>query len=133
MRSVPLALLFMMGKPDEAFELARSYLARIQVSRHWEFPRDTLRYLGGLISEEVLLKVAGNSARDRGVAHYYIGIRRLADGDRAGAREHFEKSAASPVFHWGPVNRSRAFAARLARDPEWPSWLPAAPGDSAPK
>ena len=50
--AIPPALLFLLGKPDEALETARNYLSSVQVSKYWEFPRDSLRYLGGLISED---------------------------------------------------------------------------------
>jgi hypothetical protein len=86
--------------------------------------------LGGLINENEYLERTGNSARDRGIAHRDIGIRRLAAGDRTGAREHFEKSAATTVFHWGPVE-SRVWAARMKRDPDWPNWLPVREDDGA--
>jgi len=131
MMAVPPMLMFLLGKPDEALEAARNYLSSIQVSKYWEFPRAALRYLGGLMHEHGLLEAAGDSARDRGVAHYFIGIRRLAAGDRAGAREHFEKSAATTVFNWGEVGWSRVWAARMKRDPEWPNWLPMRKDDGA--
>ncbi len=131
MMSTPPKFLFLLGKPDAARETARNYLASIQVSKYWEFPRDVLRYLGGLIHENELLEAAGDSARDRGLAHHFIGIRRLAAGDRSGAREHFEKSAATTVFHWGSVHRSKVWAARMKRDPEWPNWLPVRDDDGA--
>jgi len=129
--SVPPKLLFLLGKPNQARETARNYLSTIQVSKYWEFPRDELKYLAGLIPENELLEAAGNSARDRGLAHHLIGIRRLAAGDRAGAREYFEKSAATTVFHWGEVGWSRVWAARMKRDPEWPNWLPVRKDDGA--
>jgi tetratricopeptide (TPR) repeat protein len=131
MMPAPSSLLFLLGKPDEARETARNYLTSIQVSKYWEFPRDMLRYLGGLINEKEYLEMAGNSARDRGVAHFHIGVRRLAAGDRTGALEHFEKSAATTVFHWGSVHRSKVWAARMKRDPEWPNWLPVRDDDGA--
>ena len=131
MMTIPPQLLFLLGKSEEAIEAARNYLPSILVSKYWEFPRDSLLYLGGLISEDEYLERGENSARDRGCAHFDIGVRRLASGDRAGAREHFEKAAASTVFHWGPMGWSRVFAARMARDPDWPNWLPVREDDGA--
>ena len=91
--------------------------------------RRELEYLRGDIDEDELLARAGNSQRGLAEAHYCIGIRKLAYGDRLGARGQFEKAAASPVFYWGPVEASDAIADRMNKYPNWPDWdwLPAAP------
>ena len=93
---------------------------------------------------EYLKKRAGNmmstgekSPRhtERGQAETYFadGMRQLVEGRRAEAKKSFEKGAASPVFHWSPATRARAFADRMAKDPTWPDWLPATPVDSEAK
>jgi hypothetical protein len=48
----------------------------------------------------------------------------LSDGDRAGAREHFQKSLDTKFYGNNAYPYARAFLARLNRDPEWPKWIP---------
>src|SRR5262249_11319586 len=70
-----------------------------------------------------LLKFIGRSREDECMAHYFLGMNRLADGDRKGAREHFEKSIASRCFYFGDYDWSWMFLNRMTRDPAWPSWI----------
>jgi tetratricopeptide (TPR) repeat protein len=56
--------------------------------------------------------------------HYLVGLGRLADGDRAGAREHFQKALDTRWYSNVAYPYARAFLERLKRDPEWPKWIP---------
>ena len=70
--------------------------------------------------------MAGSIARDQMLAHYHIGLRNLAQGDRDGARRSFQQTVDTRVFHWGAATLSRAFLARMEQDAEWPNSTPSA-------
>jgi hypothetical protein len=74
-------------------------------------------------SEAELLKSAGKYRMKLCFAHYHIGLRRLADGDRDGARRHFQKVLDTKACGAIPYPYARAFLARLERDPAWPKWI----------
>jgi hypothetical protein len=71
-----------------------------------------------------LLVAAGSSRLNRCEAHFFIGMSLLADGDRAGARTHFQRSVDTHVFWYVDHCWSRAFLSRLDADPHWPRWIP---------
>jgi tetratricopeptide (TPR) repeat protein len=79
-------------------------------------------YGRGKIDAKKLLEEAGKSKWSQCEAHFFIGQRLLGEGDRKGARDHFEKSAATRVFPYSDYWWSRAFLARMA-DPQWPKWI----------
>ncbi len=86
-------------------------------------------YPPGPFTEETakfLIARAGTAQRNLSAAYYSIGLRKLAEGDREGARESFQKAANGTLFHWTTLVWSREFAARL-EDPSWPHWLPSKP------
>src|SRR5262249_5925108 len=63
-----------------------------QLRECWEVEGSFLR---GELSEERYLAKAGTSRVNLFDAHFDIGIFRLGAGDRAGAREHFQRAAPS--------------------------------------
>jgi len=89
-----------------------------------EWYQRPLDYNCDRISEEELLTAAGNSHWRQCEANFFIGIRRLAEGDRAGATEHFRRSVRTGVFIFLEYRWSRRFLARLEEDPAWPPWIP---------
>jgi len=48
----------------------------------------------------------------------------LAQGDKQGAREHFRRCVDTGVFDFDAYDWSRTFLARMAREPDWPRWIP---------
>jgi hypothetical protein len=50
---------------------------------------------------------------------------KLAEGDRKGARKHFDKVVKTRAFIWGPYDMSWVYQARLTKDPNWPPWIAA--------
>ena len=68
-------------------------------------------------------KVADNSRILRCQEHYLAGLSQLSDGDRAGAREHFQKALDTKFFATNAYPYARAFLARMKRNPEWPKWI----------
>jgi hypothetical protein len=47
----------------------------------------------------------------------------LSDGDRAGARAHFQKAVDTRFYAHNLYPYARAYLARLKRDPKWPKWI----------
>jgi tetratricopeptide (TPR) repeat protein len=77
----------------------------------------------GEISEEDLLSKAAGFGHRLCIAHFHIGLSRLADGGRAGARLHFTKAwqtHSTWSFEW---NWCEMFLSRLEKDPAWPRWI----------
>jgi hypothetical protein len=80
-------------------------------------------YMVGVIPEEKFLKQAGKIPLLLCGSHFMVGLTHLADGDRKGAHEHFEKAVATKVGGHMYYRYARAFLARMKRDPEWPKWI----------
>src|SRR5262249_4628400 len=90
--------------------------------REWYFKY--LDYSCGLIASAELLEAARPSRPNRCEAHFAIGLRRLAEGDRTGAKEHFRECAETKVFIYWDHKWARAFLARMEAEPAWPPWIP---------
>jgi tetratricopeptide (TPR) repeat protein len=86
--------------------------------------RHLLDYNCDTISKEELLAAAAESRFRQCEAHFFIGITLLAEGDRAGAAEHFRQSVNTRVLMFFEYSWSRAFLARMEKDPAWPPWIP---------
>jgi TolA-binding protein len=52
-------------------------------------------------------------------AQYWVGLKRLSQGNRQGAIEKFEQCMANGAFDFNQYDYSAALLARL-RDPNWP-------------
>jgi tetratricopeptide (TPR) repeat protein len=83
-----------------------------------------LDYNCGRITEEGLLKFAAGVPPPLCEAHFLIGLRLLSEGDRVGAREHFQKCCDTRIFIYWDYTWARAFLKRLELDPAWPPWIP---------
>jgi tetratricopeptide (TPR) repeat protein len=86
---------------------------------------DLVAYTCGESDDDILLSRTGASRVAACQAHYFIGLTRLAAGDRAAARQHFQASADLRIFGSLEVQLSRALLAQLDREPTWPRWIPA--------
>ena len=82
-----------------------------------------LRYNAGDLPEDDLVQRAKGSRWNQCLAHYYVAMTKLAEGDRNGAREHFETVVKTRAFLWGAYDMSWVFEARLRKDPTWPPWI----------
>jgi hypothetical protein len=121
----------MMGRSEEATQAFASVRPQItDTSRNGWYQR-LADFEAGVITEEQLLKIAGNSQWDLCEGHFYIGLKRLSQGDRSGARAEFEKAADTPVILFFEYRWSKAFQRRMDADPKWPWWLPASPSHGA--
>jgi tetratricopeptide (TPR) repeat protein len=83
-----------------------------------------LRYNAGDLPEKKFMQGAEGSRWNQCLAHYYIAMTKLAEGDREGAQEHFDKAVKTRAFLWGSYDISWVFLDRLAKDPTWPPWIP---------
>jgi serine/threonine protein kinase/tetratricopeptide (TPR) repeat protein len=75
-------------------------------------------------TEKVLLDFASHSKASLAHAHFQIGMRLLADGDRVDARRHFQACMALQYPLFMGYLESRALLARMNQDPAWPPWIP---------
>ena len=82
------------------------------------------KYMTGLASEAEFIEAAGKSRLFLCRNHYIVGLNRLSDGDRAGAREHFQKALDTKFYSTNAYPYARSFLARMKRAPEWPKWIP---------
>jgi tetratricopeptide (TPR) repeat protein len=121
------AVLCLLGKKEEAVKASRKLQKRPELF-------DTLRrepilrcleYNAGKRSADKLLEAAGRSQWDQCLAHYYIAMTKLAEGDRKGAQEHFDKVVKTRAFIWGAYDMSWVFQTRLAKDHTWPGRIQA--------
>jgi hypothetical protein len=119
------AVLRLLGSNDEAVAACQAF--RRTESQSPSFPRDAfyqrlLEYNCGLVSADEAVKAAKSRAEQCRL-HFFIALTRLADGNRAGAQEHFQRSVATWfVMHWA-FYWSRMFLDRLEQDKTWPPWI----------
>jgi hypothetical protein len=119
-------VLCMLGRKGDAVEASKALLG--QPERFYTLRREPilrcLRYNAGELSADELLQGAGRSRWDQCMAHYSIAMTKLSEGDRKGAKEHFDKAIKTGATGWGEYDMSWVFQARLAKDPTWPPWIP---------
>lgn len=122
-------VLFFVGQKKEANAIVKLHRhERLRASQGsgmgdpWTEKRTA--HWAGLLSPEKLLEAAGDSLWWQCEAHFDIGLVSLSDGDRAGARRHFEAAVATRVLWFLEYQWCRSFLARMAADPTWPPWLP---------
>jgi tetratricopeptide (TPR) repeat protein len=121
----PETILLLLGRKAEAVAVCRE--ARRQAvlpppeaeGRYW-----VMDYGSELITADELLQAAGRSRGRRSFCHYRIALQLLADGDRAGAREHFRRCVAANFVFAAAHGWAKAFLARMEQDPAWPPWIP---------
>jgi tetratricopeptide (TPR) repeat protein len=121
------SVLRLLGQREDAVKASKALLA--QPERFYTLRREPilqcLRYNAGELSAEELLQSAGRSRWNQCLAHYNIAMTKLSEGDREGAKNHFDKAVETRAWGWGEYDMSWVFQARLANDPKWPPWIPA--------
>jgi tetratricopeptide (TPR) repeat protein len=122
----PHLLLRLLGRKPQAEEVCRQIRARLTgpFPDRPEWNKKLLDYNCGELTDEQLLQGAGSSRWDQCEAHFVMAMRKLADGNRANAREHFRQCIATGVFRFYEYRWSRAFLSRMEKDPNWPPWIP---------
>jgi tetratricopeptide (TPR) repeat protein len=118
-------VLCLLRKKGDAVDASKALLK--QPERFYTLRREPIlrcvRYNAGELSEDDLIQGAKGSQWDQCLAHYDIAMTKLAEGDREGAREHFDKAVKTRAAGWGEYDMSWVFQARL-KDPTWPPWIP---------
>jgi hypothetical protein len=119
-------VLCLLGKKREAVKASKALLEQPEL--FYTLRREPilrcLRYNAGVLPAEKLLKGAGRSRWDQCMAHYYIAMTKLAEGDRKGAQDHFDKAFETRASGRGEYDLSWVFRARLSKYPNWPPWIP---------
>jgi tetratricopeptide (TPR) repeat protein len=130
----PQSVLCLLGKKEEAVRASEeavraSKALQEQPERFYTLRRDPmlrcLDYHAGKMPADELVQAARGSRWDQCLAHYAIGLTKLAEGDRKAAFEQFDKVVKTRAFLWGAYDLSWVFRDRLAKDPTWPPWIPA--------
>jgi tetratricopeptide (TPR) repeat protein len=119
-------VLCLLRKKEDAVEASKALLKRedlFYTLRRKPILR-CVSYNAGELSADELLRRAGRSQWDQCLAHYYIAMTKLAEGDRKGAKEHFDKAVKTRAWGWGEYDLSWVFLSRLEKDPNWPPWIP---------
>jgi tetratricopeptide (TPR) repeat protein len=119
------AVLCLLGNKAESVKTSKELLK--QPEKFYTLRREALlaclRYNAGDLPADEFIRGAIGSRWNECLAHYYVAMTKLADGDRKGAQEHFDKVIKTRAFQWGPYDMSWVFQARLAKDPAWPRWI----------
>jgi serine/threonine protein kinase len=132
MRTNGEALLFL-GRKEEAVAILRRAPVLFAFSEDWRrFYEARRRFECGQLSENEYLATAGVSRWKQLHAHYQLGLFRLADGDRAAARDHFQQAVDTSGVWIYPWVWSQMFVSRLENDPKWPPWIPVKEGQAKP-
>ena len=120
------SVLCLLEQKADAVEASKALLK--QTDRFYTLRREPilrcLRYNAGELSADELIRAAEGSRWDQCLAHYNVAMTKLAEGDRKGAREHFDKVVKTRARGWGEYELSWVFQARLAKDLTWPPWIP---------
>jgi tetratricopeptide (TPR) repeat protein len=115
------SIYYLLGNKREAVEANKALLKqpdRCYMLRAGPILR-CAQYNAGKLTADNLLDAAGRSRWDQCLAHYNIAMTKLAEGDRDGARDHFDKAVKTRASGWGNYDLSWVFRDRLA-DPNWP-------------
>jgi hypothetical protein len=124
-RYLPLVLL-LLGEREEAIQASLRIRRKPGAIPFWDqdWYAKYLDYNCRRITEDDLLRAAGRARPKLCEAHFLIGLRHLAEGDRASAREDFRKWSETRVLIYWDCILARAFQARMDKDPTWPPWIP---------
>jgi tetratricopeptide (TPR) repeat protein len=129
-------LLLLIGESAEAAQVARAFKAAGR-KVIWYPPALSdliISYYAddGSATEEVLLRAAEPRRTVLSDVCHMIGIRRLAAGDRDGAKAMFRRAADNLAITYESWEYSLAFLTRMERDPAWPKWIAAKKGSKVP-
>jgi hypothetical protein len=82
-------------------------------------------YITGKKSEKEFLDSAKDDRMSLCGNEYLVAMTKLAEGDRDGAKQHFQKAIDTKwIYHVYGYPYSQAFLERLKKDPTWPKWIP---------
>jgi tetratricopeptide (TPR) repeat protein len=116
------AVLCLLGEKEASLKASQALLER-PVRFYALRPKPLLRclrYNAGKLSADELIQEAKDSRWDQCLAHFYVAMTKLAEGNRKAAQEHFDKVVKTRAYLWGTYDLAWVFQARLATDPTWP-------------
>ena len=117
-------LLLFLGHEEQALASLRTVRSPFAVSQDWrEFYEAMRQFECRQLSEDEYLARAGTSRWKLFHVHYQIGLFRLAQGDRPGARDHFQKAVGTRAVWIYPWAWCKMFLSRLENDRKWPPWI----------
>jgi hypothetical protein len=118
----------LLGQKEDAVKASKALLKRPELfyTLRREPILQCVRYNAGELSADELLQSAGRSRWNQCLAHYNIAMTKLAEGDREGAKKHFDKAVETRAWGWGEYDLSWVFRDRL-KAPTWPPWIPKGP------
>jgi hypothetical protein len=87
---------------------------------HNDWYNHLLDFHAGAVPGDELLKRAAKNQFNCCEAHFYIGLRRLAEGKRGEAEECFGRSVATGIFQFSEYIWSQAFLSRMKSENNWP-------------
>jgi hypothetical protein len=116
----PSYVLLLLGQKDKARLTAKPYYGAAETKEWKDYYQATYDYRRGSLSDEAFLAITAGSRWQQCYARLAIGLNRLADGDRAGAREQFAKGFETRAIWLTSWNLCEMFLSRLDKDPNWP-------------
>jgi tetratricopeptide (TPR) repeat protein len=126
-RHVPYDIYCLLGQYSDAVEASEAFLKKLGPPFHaTRFSAALDEYICGRSTDEALLAGAGKHC-ERMEAHFVIGLKFLAAGDRATAIDQFARVEAAASYFSSTSYGSRwayLLLERLRADPTWPPWIP---------
>jgi hypothetical protein len=118
--------LYLTGQPERVKEKAKElrasrYRWRGMSEADWEL---FLRFWEGKLDESEFLKAPMAGRRQKIARFYSVGMKRLGEGDREGAREAFTAFYEARTFATGEWEFCCSFLIRMNTDPDWPKAIP---------
>jgi hypothetical protein len=121
------ALLLLLGEKPRAVAENRQFHSqaanRLPLLRRAFYER-LLSFNCGELEADELLKATQHSKWDQCEANFFVGLARLADGNRDEAAKHFRAAIATRCDGFLACDWSAAFLIRLEKDSRWPRWIP---------
>lgn len=113
------------GHHDVARNAANEFLKSTRTENEWRWFKYPVQYYAGLLSDEELLRKAGPFGNAQCMAHFSIGMKSLALGEREKAKEHFRRTIATRQIGWYNCNLAKGYLMRMEQNPNWPDWIQA--------
>jgi serine/threonine protein kinase len=118
--------LYLTGEPERIPAKARKleesgFRWRPSTKAEWDI---MLRFFQHKLSESEFLNAPASKRPDIGWRQMVIGMKRLGEGNREGARKMFEANYKSRTFWSGDYWSCYSFLVRMNSDPEWPRAIP---------
>src|SRR5262249_33461981 len=113
---------YRMKARQAALEIREKLSHRIPKARSGWY-HELLAFHTGLLDADQLLEKAGELRVNQCEAHYYIGLRKLAEGKRTEAKACFKRAFETNCYIFSECCLSWAFLAHID-DPAWLPWIP---------